>query len=202
MDDNWPNYNDLTLDGFHWIWKFHQDYSEPDLVHLLLESPQTSHREVVLHVDCVPQLACFDLEYWDAMTMNVKPDDEVEELRMRMRQKYLQNVRTRITSTLSEAERGTLLQRSLLMQIAHKWSIRTVNKYTHSPFGRNKYETRCLAEGLVPYQQILTPEGEGSLCSNVAINLSPGISFQTGKNTSTRTRRSTPRQRIKATWHT
>jgi hypothetical protein len=161
MDYDWPAYNDLNLDNSHWIWKFHPDYFEPNLVHLLFESSQPLHHELVLHLDCVPQLACFNLEYWCAM-MKVNPDNAVEVLRMRTRQKYLQNVRTRITNTLSEAKHGAPLDHSLLVEIAHKWSIRTVNHYTHSPFRREQYQKHCEAKQLVPYQQKLTHEGEQS----------------------------------------
>ena len=202
MDDDWPAYNDLALDGSHWIWRFLPDHSEPALVHLLLESPLPSHHELVLHRDCVPQLACLDLEYWDAMTMAVEPDDEAGVLRMTMRRKYLQTVRNRISNALSKAEPGAPLDRSLLMDIAYKWSIRTVNHYTHSPFGREQYVKRCMEKRLVPYLQKLTHEGEHPSCSNVALNLSPAITFQTGKPISTRTPRSTPRQRIQPTEHT
>jgi hypothetical protein len=116
-------------------------------------------------VDAVPQLACFDLEYWDIMMTEVNPDNAVEVLRMRMRKKYFHNVRARITNTLSKAKHDALLHHSLLVDIAHKWSIRTINRYTHSHFGRQAYEKDCEAKLLVPYQQKLTHQGEHSLLS-------------------------------------
>jgi len=45
MDDEWPARNDLTLDEFHFIWKFFPDHSIPDLpdlAHLLLKSESES----------------------------------------------------------------------------------------------------------------------------------------------------------------
>jgi len=160
MDDEWPTIDDLTLDDFHWIWKFRPDHSDHNLVHLLLESPEPLYHELVLHQDCVPQLACFDLEYWDAMTLNADHDDHAAWLRMTMKQKYLQKVRIRIVNTLSQAQNGALVDRPSVVDIAHMWSIRSVNNFTHSPFGRQEYEKRCQRKQQVPYQQKLTQEGD------------------------------------------
>src|SRR5882762_5140822 len=160
MDDEWPTIDDLTLDDFHWIWKFRPDHSDLNLVYLLFESPEPVYHELVLHQDCVPQLACFDLEYWDAMTLKADHDDHAAWLRMTMKQKYLQKVRTRIVNTLSQIPNGALLDHASVVDIAHMWSIRSVNNFTHSPFGRQEYEKRCQRKQLVPYQQKLTQEGD------------------------------------------
>jgi len=200
MDNDWPAYNVLTLDGSHWIWKFHPDHSNPDLIHMLLESPQPSYHEIVLPVDCVPKLACFDLEYWDTTMINVDPNDPVQALRTRMSQKYFHNVRTRISNTLSKGKHDAPLRHSLLVDIAHKWSIRTIKRFTHSPWGWESYEKHCEREGLVPYQQVLKHEGEYS--SLLKFGNKSSVSFQIGRNTFSRMPQGTPQQKIEATWYT
>jgi len=132
--------------------------------------------------------------------INVDPNDPVQALRTRMSQKYFHNVRTRISNTLSKGKHDAPLRHSLLVDIAHKWSIRTIKRFTHSPWGWESYEKHCEREGLVPYQQVLKHEGEYS--SLLKFGNKSSVSFQIGRNTFSRMPQGTPQQKIEATWYT
>jgi len=167
MSDEWPYDTYLPLIGYELIWKF--DYIRPDvqILHVFLADGSRQRAEVNLRY--VPVLVCFDLEYWMAMNQNDTAPHPGEVLKRRMLKTYMHNLRCATVRDILAADKDELRDGTWHMEILHQWSIRTWNDYTHSDFGRARYEKSCNTKRLKPYDQVITIKGMYSEIDAVTI---------------------------------
>ena len=163
MADDWPSDDDLTLDPRHLVWKFSPTISDSVIFVVGYENCDTVDFEI--HQSYALVLAIFDIHYWQAMLLPHTLHNGNILMKVRMLQKYLQNLRVATAMAVRSADKAELLDGSWQMEVTRHWSIRTWSNFSHSPFSCTEYIKKCEGKGFVPYSKPLTQEGmQFSIC--------------------------------------
>jgi hypothetical protein len=159
MSDKWPSvHENLTLDN-HLVWRF-QQLDNDRFLKLWITWLGHAPSQADIPMSCIPALACFDLEYW--ITMALEIEGGVKSNETEIVQKYMQNVREAIVEDILKANDRMRRDVSWSLDSIHEWSVRTLCGCPHSDFGRQKYTRKCQTEGILPYRQDVTMDGEFS----------------------------------------
>jgi hypothetical protein len=156
MMDKWPSARNLSLTATHLLWRFER--SGTDLIKFFVAVPGVSFREVDLPIAFVPILGCFDLEYWNTMALNEVEGDVAMSLRVQMMKKYMQSMQLGIVEVIFSATDEERQDPTWKTNVAHGWSTRTFNNFSHSDFSRGEYLKWCKRKHCVPYGHTLTTE--------------------------------------------
>ena len=155
MSDDFPNADTLLqLDEQHLIWKFSKMEDKLATIHVGYHGCLACAFD--MHMSYILAFVCFDLEYWRAMLLPHTLNNGNILLKVQMHQRYMQNLRIAMATSISNADASQLREGSWNMAIGNEWCIRTWNNYSHSPFGRTQYLEKCQKNGQVPYSQTLT----------------------------------------------
>ena len=150
MADRWPT--DLTL-GSHVLWRF-QLAQNPLLRTFVVLAGSDHVRRVDLHINYIPVLGCFDLNYWMSMLV----DEDKKESAVHTK-RYMQNVRHAVVDAIFEVNKVELVDGSWNMSVIVPWAIRTWYGFSHSLWGRQKYLERCEKRKQIPYEKKLSMHG-------------------------------------------
>jgi len=148
----------LTQSDAPLVWKY--AIKDSNLITLWVGYDGGEARNVDLDLSYCPALACFDIEYWQAMFIPVTIDNRLELLKVKLKQQRMQDLRRAISLDVITVDRRTLQDGSWKMARLHQWCTRTLDDFSHSEFGCNQYLIHCREKKKVPYAQELKNEGE------------------------------------------